>query len=63
MDFNSVNAYISNVSDKIFDSPQIHELYTARWQIEIMFKIWKSIFKINEVKKVKTKRFKGFIYG
>lgn len=61
MDFNSVNAYMSNVSDKILDSTQIHELYTLRWQIEIMFKIWKSIFKINEVKKVKIERFKYFL--
>lgn len=63
MDFNSVNAYISNVSDKILDSTQLHELYTLRWQIEIMFKIWKSIFKINEVKKVKIERFKCSLYG
>ncbi|MGL5702960.1 MAG: IS4 family transposase [Cetobacterium sp.] len=63
MDFNSVNAYISNVDDKILNSTQIHDLYTLRWQIEIMFKIWKSIFKINEVKKVKVERFKCFLYG
>lgn len=28
-----------------------------------MFKIWKSIFKINQVKKVKIERFKCFLYG
>ncbi|MGL6106311.1 MAG: IS4 family transposase, partial [Romboutsia sp.] len=33
------------------------------WQIEIMFKVWKSIFKISHVKKVKMERFKCFLYG
>jgi len=28
-----------------------------------MFKIWKSIFKINRVKKLKIERFKCFLYG
>lgn len=28
-----------------------------------MFKIWKSIFKISQVKKVKIERFKCFLYG
>lgn len=33
------------------------------WQIEIMFKIWKSIFNIDNVKNVKIERFKCFLYG
>ena len=28
-----------------------------------MFKIWKSVFKIHQVKKVKIQRFKCFLYG
>ena len=63
MDFNSVNAYITNVDESILNNLQVHELYTLRWQIEIMIKIWKSIFKINQVKKVKIERFKCFLYG
>lgn len=62
-DFNAINAYITNVNDKILSKDEIHDIYTLRWQIEIMFKIWKSIFKINEVKKVKIERFKCFLYG
>lgn len=63
IDFNSINAYITNVSDEILTDTQVHDLYTLRWQIEIMFKVWKSIFKINQVKKVKMERFKCFLYG
>ncbi len=61
--FNSINAYITNVPIQVLEPTQVHELYTLRWQIEIMFKVWKSIFKINQVKKVKIERFKCFLYG
>jgi len=63
VDFNSINAYITNVSAEVLGSTSVHELYSLRWQIEIMFKVWKSIFKINQVKKVKIERFKCFLYG
>lgn len=63
LDFNSINAYITNVSSDIIAANQVHELYSLRWQIEIIFKVWKSIFKINQVKKVKLERFMCFLYG
>lgn len=63
LDFNSINAYITNVSSDIITINQVHELYSLRWQIEIIFKVWKSIFKINQVKKVKLERFMCFLYG
>lgn len=63
MDFNSINAYITNVDSEILSTNQVHDLYSLRWQIEIMFKVWKSIFKISQVKKVKIERFKYFLYG
>lgn len=63
IDFNSINAYITNVSSEVLTDTQVHDLYTLRWQIEIMFKVWKSIFKISQVKKVKIERFKCFLYG
>jgi len=61
-----LNAYITNISDKILYKDQVHEIYSLRWQVEIMFKVWKSIFKISNTKKdkhIKIQRFKCFLYG
>lgn len=55
--------YITNVHEKILTTKEIHDVYSLRWQIEIMFKIWKSIFNIDTVKLVKIERFKCFLYG
>ncbi len=58
-----INVYITNVSENILATEQIHDVYSLRWQVEIMFKIWKSIFNIDNVKNVKMERFKCFLYG
>lgn len=63
LDFNIVNAYITNVPSDILTENQVHEIYSLRLKIEIIFKVWKSIFKINQVKKVKLERFMCFLYG
>lgn len=61
--WNGVNAYITNIPEDILSATEIHEIYSLRWQIEIMFKIWKSVFEITRVKKLKIQRFKCFLYG
>ena len=56
----AMNIYITNT-----DIPfkEIRLLYTLRWQIELMFKIWKSIGEIHEVKKMKVERFESFLFA
>lgn len=61
--WNSINVYITNIPPNMATTDQIHQLYTLRWQIENMFKVWKSIFKMADVKKVKLERFECFLYG
>ena len=61
-----LNAYITNIPEEIISNNQVHEIYSLRWQVEIMFKVWKSIFKISNTKNnknIKTQRFKCFLYG
>jgi len=59
----NINAYITNVPTEILNKEEVHDIYSLRWQIELMFKIWKSTFKIHRVKKVKLHRFECHLYG
>ncbi|MBU3182771.1 IS4 family transposase [Clostridium psychrophilum] len=61
--WDSINVYVTNINEKMMQADEIHDLYSLRWQIEIMFKVWKSLFKINRVKKVSLHRFECFLYG
>ena len=58
-----INCYMTNVPKEILSKEKIYEIYSLRWQVEIMFKIWKSLFKIHEVKKAGLERIQCFIYG
>ncbi len=55
-----LNVFITNTK---IPANQIRLLYTLRWQIELMFKIWKSIGEINKVKKMKVERFETFLFA
>lgn len=59
----AINVYVTNVEANILSTEIIHEIYSLRWQIEIMFKIWKSIFEIHISKPVKIERYNCHLYG
>lgn len=50
------NIFITNVSAKVLPFEVIRKTYYLRWQIELVFKSWKSFFKIDRIKKVKKER-------
>jgi hypothetical protein len=54
---------MTNVPKEVLSKENIYETYSLRWQVEIMFKIWKSLFKIHDVKKAGIERIQCFIYG
>lgn len=57
----ALNLFITNVTDGSLTLENAWALYRLRWQIELMFKVWKSIWEIDEVKKVKKPRFECYI--
>lgn len=42
--FSGINVYMTNTPTDIVPMGQVHDWYSLRWQIEILFKTWKSFF-------------------
>jgi len=63
LDFCSCNAFITNLDQQQWQAHMIAAIYKIRWQIEIIFKVWKSIFKLGNVHKMKVERFLCLLYG
>ena len=55
-----LNIFITNTD---IPGKQLRLLYTLRWQIELMFKIWKSIGEIDKVKKMRVERFEACLFA
>jgi hypothetical protein len=58
-----LNLFITNSADSIITLDNAWKIYKLRWQIELIFKIWKSICKIDKVKKVKEERLECYIFS
>ena len=50
------NLFITNVPQAMLPDEVIPVLYRIRWQIELIFKIWKSVIGIHHTRKMKYKR-------
>jgi hypothetical protein len=51
-----LNIFITNLGTDEFKAADILKLYRLRWQVELIFKTWKSNYKINHIKKVNSFR-------
>lgn len=56
------NLFITNVPEELLPVEIISSLYRIRWQIELVFKIWKSIIGIHHTTKMKYKRWLCLLY-
>jgi len=56
------NLFICNVPTEALAKEKVCDLYRVRWQIELIFKTWKSLMKIDELQKMKPDRFKTTLY-
>ncbi|GLV67219.1 IS4 family transposase [Bacillus mycoides] len=58
-----INVYMTNTPIDIVPMGHVHDWYSLRWQIEILFKTWKSFFQIHHCKKIKPERLECHLYG
>ncbi|SCV20778.1 IS231 transposase [Bacillus cereus] len=58
-----INVDMTNTPIDIVPMGQVHDWYSLRWQIEILFKTWKSFFHIHHCKKIKRERLECHLYG
>jgi hypothetical protein len=56
------NLFITNADVKKLSVSHVFPLYRIRWQIELQFKSWKSVFKIDHYKEVKKHRYLTMLY-
>lgn len=61
--FCDVNAYITNAGEGLLPKLLIRSIYSLRWQVEIIFKTWKSTFNLDKVIPMKLPRFECLNYG
>ena len=59
----ALNLFITNATKDQISRERVYSFYRLRWQIELMFKIWKSLCHIDKVKKVKRERLECYIYA
>jgi tRNA nucleotidyltransferase (CCA-adding enzyme) len=59
----ALNVYITNAPLKKIPTEHVHDLYSLRWQIELLFKTWKSFFEIDHCKEIKKERLECHLYG
>ena len=55
--------YITNVPATLWPMEAVGTVYRLRWQVELTFKHWKSLFHINVLKGTRPERILSLIYG
>ena len=56
------NLFITNVEVEDLPVEKVMPLYRFRWQVELMFKNWKSVFSIQALQKMKWERYVTMLY-
>jgi len=57
------SAFITNLEIEKWPADSVIKIYKVRWQIEILFKVWKSILKVGHVQKMKGERLNCLLYA
>jgi hypothetical protein len=56
------NLFITNIEASKLSADKIMPLYRLRWQVELMFKNWKSVFSIHTLRKMKEEHYITLLY-
>lgn len=57
------NFIMTNLPAEKYSAELIQKLYHLRWQIELVFKAWKSFLKVHDIKKTNTQRISCMLYS
>jgi len=57
------NLFVTNVEPSVIPSEKIRDCYRLRWQVELMFKVWKSNFHIHKLKPMNGYRYQCHLYA
>ncbi len=49
MESSCLNLFVTNIQRDVLSPETVYRLYTLRWQVELIFKTWKSILKVNNI--------------
>lgn len=58
-----MNLFVTNMEEQDIPKELVWSLYRLRWQIELVFKVWKSIASVDKIKKAKRERIECHLYG
>jgi hypothetical protein len=56
-----LNLFVTNMKKEFCGTADIYRLYKIRWQVELVFKTWKSVLNIDKVRKMKADRLKCYL--
>ena len=59
----SLSLFVTNTDSGALPAQKIQSAYSLRWQIELIFKVWKSQVKIHKIKEVNIHRFECQLLG
>lgn len=59
----ALNIFITNLQADEWPASEVQRLYKIRWQIELIFKIWKSHLSLEKVPKMNKYRFECSLYA
>ena len=57
------NLFLTNAPSELLNATEVAQYYRLRWQIELLFKIWKSLWNIDKIGKMSIFRFECYLYG